>query len=45
MTNMKFQSLKNQCESHLSSVKLLDQSILSITGPEDYENELIESEE
>ena len=27
------EGLKNQCENRLSSVKLLDQSILSIAGP------------
>ena len=31
-------------ENRLSSVKVLDQSILNITSPDDYENELIESE-
>ena len=41
----KLEGLKNQCENRLSSVKHLDQSILNITSPDDYENELIESEE
>ena len=41
----KLEGLKNQYENRLSSVKLLDQSILNITDPDDYENELIESEE
>ena len=41
----KLEGLKNQYENCLSSVKLLDQSILNITSPDDYENELIESEE
>ena len=36
--------MKNQYENRLSSVKVLDQSILNITSPDDYENELIESE-
>ena len=31
-------------ENRLSSVKVLDQSVLNITSPDDYENELIESE-
>ena len=35
----KLDGLKNQYESCLSSVKLLDQSILNITGPDNYENE------
>ena len=41
----KLKGLKNQYENRLSSVKLLDQSILNITSPDDDENELIESEE
>ena len=43
----KLEGLKNQYENRLSSVKLLDQSILNTTDPDenDYENELIESEE
>ena len=41
----KLEGLKNQFENRLSSVKLLDQSILNITSLDDYENELIESEE
>ena len=41
----KLEGLKNQCENRISSVKLLDQSILNITSPDDDENELIESEE
>ena len=41
----KLEGLENQYENHLSSVKHLDQSILNITSPDDYENELIESEE
>ena len=41
----KLEGLKNQYENRLSSVKLLDQSILNITSLDDYENELIESEE
>ena len=41
----KLEGLKNQYENRLSSVKLLDHSILNITGPDDYENELLESEE
>ena len=41
----KLESLENQYENRLSSVKHLDQSILNITSPDDYENELIESEE
>ena len=41
----KLEGLKNQYENRLSSVKHLDQSILNITSPDDYENELIESEE
>ena len=41
----KLDGLKNQYESCLSSVKLLDQFILNITGPDNFENELIESEE
>ena len=41
----KLEGLKNQYENCLSSVKLLDQSILNITSPDDYENESIESEE
>ena len=41
----KLQGLKNQYENRLSFVKHLDQSILNITSPDDYENELIESEE
>ena len=47
MTNneAKLEDLKNQYESHLLSVKLLDHSILNIAGPGNYENELIESEE
>ena len=36
--------MKNQYENRLSSVKVLDQSILNITSPDNYENELIESE-
>ena len=43
----KLEGLRNQHESHLSSVKLLDpvdQSILSITNHDGYENELTESE-
>ena len=47
MTNneAKLEGLKNQYECHLLSVKLLDHSILNIAGPDNYENELIESEE
>ena len=41
----KLEGLENQYENRLSSVKHLDQSILNITCPDDYENELIESEE
>ena len=41
----KLEGLKNQFENRLSSVKLLDQSILNITSLDNYENELIESEE
>ena len=41
---VKLEGLKNQYENCLSSVKYLDQSILKITRPDDYENELIESE-
>ena len=41
----KLEGLKNLYENRLSSVKHLDQSILNITSPDDYENELIESEE
>ena len=41
----KLEGLKNQCENRISFVKLLDQSILNITSSDDYENELIESEE
>ena len=41
----KLEGLENQYENRLSSVKHLDQSILNITSPDDYENELIESEE
>ena len=41
----KLEGLKNTYKNGISSVKLLDQSILNITGPDDYENELIESEE
>ena len=41
----KLEGLKKQYENRLSSVKLLYQSILSITSLDDYENELIESEE
>ena len=41
----KHEGLKNQYENRLSSVKVLDQSILNITDPDDYENELIEPEE
>ena len=41
----KLEGLRNQYENRLSSVKLLDQSILNITSLDDYENELIESEE
>ena len=39
------EGLKNQYENRLSSLKLLDQYIFNITSPDDYENELIESEE
>ena len=39
----KLESLKNQYENRLSSVKYLDQSISNITSPDDYENALIES--
>ena len=41
----KLEGLKNLYKNRLSSVKHLDQSILNITSPDDYENELIESEE
>ena len=41
----KLEGLKNQYENRLSSVKHLDQSILNIISPDDYENELIEPEE
>ena len=41
----KLEGLKNQYEDRLSSVKLLDQSIPNIAGPDNYENELIELEE
>ena len=41
----KLEGLKNQYENRFSSAKLLDQSILNITGLDDYENELVESEE
>ena len=41
----KLEGLKNTYKNGISSVKLLDQSILNITCPDDYENELIESEE
>ena len=41
----KLESLKNQYENCLSSVKQLDQSILNITSPADYENAIIESQE
>ena len=37
---VKLEGLKNQYENCLSSVKYLDQSILKITRPDDYENEL-----
>ena len=38
----KLESLKNQYENCLSSVKYLDQSILNIISPDDYENALID---
>ena len=41
----KVEGLKNQYESRLSSLKLLDQSILNIIVLDHYENKLIESED
>ena len=42
---MKLEGLKKKSESRLSSVKVLNQSVLNITGPDNYTNELIESED
>ena len=42
---MRLEGLKKKSESRLSSVKVLNQSVLNITGHDNYISELIESED
>ena len=41
----KLEGLRNQYDSRLQSVKNLDQFILNLTEPDNYETELIDTEE
>ena len=42
---MRLEGLRKKSESRLSSVKVLNQSVLNITGHDNYTSELIESED